>query len=263
VGRRRPADRDAVAAHHHEQPLADRRPAVVAGTQHAPLDLVAEARDDARNREVLAQHGADLGQVRVVRRQAGGQRRHEGLEGAPLVRLDRAAVRVQRSPALELLDVLEEHQPRRQLHAPLEHHPRQPSRLLVQDVEALGLGEVGAGRREPHGADRPVAGHQRRVDQEHVLAVVARGRVVGVVHAQRLAVVVDGDVGIAPERFADGLAGAAAAGEVIGQDLVAEVQLQGEVVALHAGILCCADACSSPFAASIKSICLPSLGSLR
>ena len=54
------------------------------------------------------------------------------------------------------------------------------------------------------------------------------------VHGQRFGVVVDGDIDRAAECLLQARAGAATAGEVVDDQLIAQVERHGEEVALHA-----------------------------
>src|SRR5690606_33171874 len=115
VGRCRPGDGLAIAASDQVQPLADRRRAVVAGSDLAPLDRIAGI---AKLRDPSP----------------------EAVAGTAGIRL---AGRIKRPPGLELLDVLEADHAR--LHGPSPAHDdtRQRSPLVRALAIAEGLATPG------------------------------------------------------------------------------------------------------------------------
>ncbi len=141
-----------------------------------------------------------------------------------------AALRNQRAPGQDLPDVLHGDDAWRgvgavqaisaqQLANPLQHHPRQGAGLPAARLAALGLAEVRAVRRGMEPADG-AAGHvHARVGVPDILAVVLGQRVVGGVHADDQLIVVVGQGGIDAQGLLEALAGAAAAGEQVHNDL--------------------------------------------
>jgi len=192
VRRLGPANRLAVASRHEEQALPDRRGPEVARPQLAPVDLVAEA----------PQLGAP------------------GLEGLPGALRAGAALCIERPPLPEFLDVLQEDHARADLLRPAHDHPGQVADALLARLAALGLGMVLAVRRGPQEPDATAGAGRDRVHLPDVVVEVAGARVVGPVHRQGLAVVIDGDVRVPAERQADALRCAAAAGEAVYDQLV-------------------------------------------
>ena len=87
---------------------------------------------------------------------------------------------------------------------------------------------------EPRQADRTVASDKARVHGIYVLLMVGCIRVVGGMQGQRLAVVIDRDVDWSAERLLDPFGRAPATGKVVDQQLAAEIERNGEIVALHA-----------------------------
>ena len=78
---------------------------------------------------------------------------------------------------------------------------------------------MSAVRTKPGESDRPSRRCLNRIDRENVLAVVPRLRVIGLVHGDRLCVVVDRDVDRPPDRSLDPRRRAAAPGEVVDNQL--------------------------------------------
>lgn len=73
-----------------------------------------------------------------------------------------------------------------------------------------------------------------RVYVPHAFAQVRGVGVVCRVHSQRFGIVIDGDVDWAAESLLQAGAGTTAAGEVVDDQLIAQVKGHGEGVALHA-----------------------------
>ncbi len=209
VRRLRPNDGLAVAARDHEEALADRRRAIVAGAQLAELQLVAQ----------LAKLAAPLAE-RLAR-----------------AILDREALIAERPPGLELLNVLQQDQVWLHPLRPQDYNPCEIADRLLARLAALGLAEMFAVRREPseryprqtrERIDLDVARRIRstqlgdkishdlyRIDLPDVVADMQGAGVVGLMHADRLLVMVDGDIHGAAQRGFDAGGCPAAAGEVV------------------------------------------------
>src|SRR6218665_4008314 len=123
VSRRRgpPLNRLAVTARHDKQTPADGRRAKVAGAQFLAFDLVAQ----------IAQAADPLP------------------EGLGFSLRARAAIRAQRPPSLELLDVLQADDARLYGFGPLAHDPGQRADFLARRFAALGFGKMLAVRAGP------------------------------------------------------------------------------------------------------------------
>src|SRR5690606_18439830 len=134
------------------------------------------------------------------------------------------AVWQQATPGLELGDVLERDDGRADLAHPAHDDPGERSDLGVLERSALRAREVRAGRAEPRERDGASSGHLPRVRVPDVAAEVARLRVVGLVHRERLGVVVDRDVN-PKARALDPRRGPAPAGEAVDHQ-AAESELQ-------------------------------------
>lgn len=86
-------------------------------------------------------------------------------------------------------------------------------------------------RRKPREPDRPALRDLARVDVPHRFAVVARLRVVYLVHRDGLGVMVDRDVDVPAERKLNAARRATAPGEVVDDDFGAQVE--DELIADH------------------------------
>jgi hypothetical protein len=158
------------------------------------------------------------------------QARAPAAERAALLRGVGHVVRVERTPILELLDVLEADHARAHDLGPAHDDPGETAHALGDGLAALGLREVLAVGRRPHQADRLAVGDGRGVHLEHVAAEVPGLRVVALVQADRLPVVVDGDVDVTAETVLDAGRGAAAACEQVDGDFArdGEDELRGQ-----------------------------------
>src|ERR1035441_1026970 len=187
----RPGNGLHVATRDNEQSLADGRGAELARPHFPPLDRVSQV-------------------LKLL---------HPPPERLPLALLAGLAAH-QRSPCLELLDVLQHDDARLDDSRPAQRDPSETADLLLHRLAALGLREVLAVGREPGETDLPAGDHRRDVHLPDVLAEVERMRVIRRVHRKGFRIVVDGDVYRATERQLYPRAGAAPAGEVIDDQFV-------------------------------------------
>ncbi|MCY1431705.1 hypothetical protein D9M71_476800 [compost metagenome] len=221
-----PEDRLAVAARDQEQAFADGRGAGVRGYPHLPIHLVAHATHQVVSGDVLADGFQDVVEVRVIGRHAIAQGGDKRLEGAPTLSLDRLVVLSERSPVLELLDVLQKDHPRPGGLGPLDHDPGKAADFPVHRLAALGLAEVPAVRGGPEDADRLSAGGFDRIHLEHIGDEVLGVRVVGAMDRDRRGVVVDRYVRV-PVDACTTVAGAADSGEQVDVQLPFQWERQG------------------------------------
>ena len=235
VGRLRPADGLAVAARHHEQAVAAGAGAIVAGDQAPVLNHVAQRLQRADELTPGAAGAA------LVRHQMLTLQRHalakfgdavRGLSGGWVgdrVQRDDAtcglvALGHQRTPLQDLAHVLQADDARRQpmprqRAGDLDDHPAERARGAAARLAALGLAEMRAIGRGMEPAHAPAGDLAQDVDLPHVGVHVPGERVVGCVHADRVCVVVHGHVGVAAQRLAQRLTGAAASGKEVDHDL--------------------------------------------
>jgi hypothetical protein len=194
-----PDDGQAVAAGDQEQALADRRRAVIAGSQLAPFDAVTVAFQllDPEIERLAFARGAGI------------------------------SFRCERSPILKLLDILQADDARPHRARPADDHPRQPADMLQARLAALGLAVVRAVGREPGQGDPPAGADLYGIHGEDVFAVMAGQRVVGRLHSQGLGIVVDGNVDRAAERHFYAGRCTAAPGEVVDDQVIVEGDLVG------------------------------------
>src|SRR5690606_34505851 len=130
-----------------------------------------------------------------------------------------AALGHQRPPAPDLLHVLQADDPRLADAGPLDRHPGQVANLFFAGLPAGGLAVVSAIRAGVEPAQGPTSQYLGRVDFPYVRLQVQGARVVGLVHADRSRIVVDGDVYWSAQPHFQAGACPAAAGEQIHIDL--------------------------------------------
>lgn len=155
--------RPAVPAADHEQPAARRRVAVVGRVQRVPADAVAETVDGV----------------------------HPRVERLPVPR--RLAVLVDRSPRLELGNVLDEDRVRLGLLDPVDDVPRARPLLLVHRLPAASGREVRTLRPRDEDVHVVVSDDRWRMQLLDLRVVVLGPRVIPLVRLDRLRPVVDGD----------------------------------------------------------------------
>jgi len=204
-----PLDGDAIAARHQEEALADGGCIVVAAAHFTVVDGVAVR---AQLADEAVEGLALLGRIRLCAAVGGHQ---------------------QRAPRFEFLDVFQHDDARLALGGPAQRHPGQATDALLDGFAALGLAEVLAIGAEPDQAHRTIARHLDRIDVPHALAQMRGVRVIRRVHGQCLGIVVDGDIDRAAECLLQAGAGPAAAGEVVDDQFIAQVERHGKEVALH------------------------------
>jgi hypothetical protein len=137
----------------------------------------------------------------------------------------------ERPPLQYLAHVLQRDDARAHLAGPAPADPRQCAAAFVSRLTAGRLAVVRAVRREVQITDRASLRCAARAHLEHVGDEVPGLRVVRAVHAQRVVVVVDGDIGRAAECMFAGNAQAAATSEQIHDQFIVKQQA---VLGVHA-----------------------------